>query len=79
MKIQIIKAMGCPSCAEVRKLIERIVKEENLKCTIEEIDILDHPELVQKYKIMTSPAIIIDGKLVLSGKPSLDELRAVLL
>ena len=53
--------------------------ENKLKFKIEEIDISKHPDLLQKYQIMVSPGIVIDGKLEFTGKPSEKRLKEKLL
>ena len=74
-KIQILKTPGCNSCARATVLIKKIKKERNLKFEIEELDITEHPDLLQKYQIMTSPGIVIDGVLVFTGIPSEKKLK----
>jgi len=74
-KVQILKTPGCSSCGQATLLIKKIKAEENLKFTIQELDITEHPELLQKYQIMTSPGIVIDGKLQFTGKPNEKKLR----
>lgn len=78
-KVQILKSVGCASCAQATTLIKKIKEEEKLKFEIEEIDIIEHPEMLQKYHIMTSPGIVIDGKLAFEGMPSEKKLRERLL
>lgn len=74
-KVQILKTPGCSSCAQATTLIKKIKEEEKLKFSIEELDITQHPELLQKYQIMVSPGIVIDGKLEFTGVPSKEKLR----
>ena len=74
-KVQILKTPGCSSCAQATVLIKKIKKKEKLKYDIEEVDITQHPDLLQKYQIMTSPGIVIDGKLAFTGMPSEKKLK----
>jgi len=78
-KVQILKTPGCSSCAQATTMIKRIKEEEKLKFKIEELDITEHPELLQKYQIMVSPGIVIDGKLEFTGIPSRKKLREKLI
>jgi len=78
-KIQILKTPGCGSCAKATIMINRIKEEEKLKFDVEEVDITKHPEMLQKYQIMTSPGIVIDGKLEFTGIPNEKKLREKLL
>ena len=78
-KIQILKTPGCSSCARALKLIAKIKEEAKLTFSIEELDLIEHPELVQKYQILTSPGIIIDGTLAFAGMPSEKKLKEKLM
>lgn len=78
-KVLILDTPGCASCTIAEQLIKQIKKEHNLKFKVEVKDITKHPELLQKYQILTAPGIVIDGKLAFTGKPSVKELRKKLL
>ena len=43
------------------------------------MDITEHPELALKYRLMATPAIVINGKLEFVGVPAEATLRARLL
>ena len=73
--VTILDTPGCASCEYAEELIKRIKKEEKLSFTITVKDITKHPEVLQKYPILTAPGIVIDGKLAISGKPGEKELR----
>ena len=77
-KILILDTPGCDSCKYAEELIARIKKEEKLQFQVEVKDITKHPEVLQKYQIMSAPGIVIDGKLKFTGKPSEKELRKAL-
>lgn len=74
-KVQILKTPGCSSCAQATVLINKIKKEGNLKITVKEIDITKNTDILRKYPIMSSPGIVIDGKLEFVGVPSEKELK----
>ena len=78
-KVQVIKTPGCSSCAKATKLLRKIKEDEKLDFRIEELDITQHPDLLQKYQIMTSPGIIIDGKLEFAGIPGEKKLKEKLM
>lgn len=58
----------CPTCAKVKKIIEEI-KPNFPELKFEEIDITSEQgqKMVQKYSIMSSPGIMIDGELFSTG------------
>lgn len=66
--IQFLTMVGCTNCAEVKKTFDEILPDfPGIK--VEEIDIAspEGQKLVQKYSIMASPGIVIDGKLFSTG------------
>ncbi|HDZ54105.1 MAG TPA: thioredoxin family protein [Candidatus Nealsonbacteria bacterium] len=67
-KLQFLTMSGCHNCAKVKKTIEEI-KLDFPSLEIEEVDITTPKgqEMVQKYSIMSSPGIIIDGELFSTG------------
>ncbi|HIH09996.1 MAG TPA: hypothetical protein HA254_04995 [Candidatus Diapherotrites archaeon] len=71
-RILILSTPGCSPCAAVKKMLERIAKEMPIE--LEEINVLGRPDLLEKYKFMAMPGIVIDGKLEFSGLPSEKEL-----
>ncbi len=71
-EVQILTTPGCGSCARVEKMLD----EMNVKYEV--VDITQHPEMLQKYQVMTAPGIVIDGKLEFTGVPKEEELRAKL-
>ena len=77
-KVLILDTPGCASCKYAEELIARIKKEGKIKIDVEVKDITQHPELLQKYQIMSAPGIVIDGKLEFTGKPSEKKLRKAL-
>lgn len=56
-------------------LLER-VKAQGAALTVTEVDITAHPEIVQQYGILATPAVAIDGRLEFSGVPTARQLRA---
>lgn len=74
-KLQFLTMPGCHICTEVKKILEEIkLNFPNLK--IEEIDMTTPKgqKLVQKYMIMTSPGIIINGEFFSTGAVSKEKL-----
>jgi len=74
IKIEFITAPICHECAKAK----RIIKEVMLKypeTQLEEIDVMTARgmELAQKYCIMASPAIIINGQLFSTGALSKED------
>ena len=65
MKITIIGS-GCPTCESLHKMVQAVVKENDIKAEVEYIK--DVTELINRG-IMGSPALLIDNKPVKVGLP----------
>ncbi|MEI8086537.1 MAG: thioredoxin family protein [Paludibacter sp.] len=75
MNIQVL-GTGCPKCKTLEKAVRDIVAQNNIDTTVSKVD--DIMEIM-KFNIMTTPALVIDGQVVVKGRvPSLDELKQIL-
>jgi len=74
MNIQVL-GTGCPKCKTLEKAVREIVAENNIDATVTKVD--DIMEIL-KFNVMTTPALVIDGKVVLKGRvPSMAELKEI--
>ena len=66
--LEILSSPGCYHCAEFKKYWESI-KDKFPEVEINEIDLISDKgqEMVQKYMIMASPGVIINGELFSTG------------
>lgn len=74
----IIKVLG-PGCANCKNL-ERVTREAvaalGIDATIEKVE--DYPTIVE-YGVMSTPALVVDERVVVSGRvPKVAEVRALL-
>jgi len=75
MNIQIL-GTGCPKCKSLENATREIVAQNNIEATITKVD--DIMEIM-KFNIITTPALVIDGKVVVKGRvPSMQELKEIL-
>lgn len=56
---------GCPRCKEVEKRTKEVVEELKIEANVEKITDL---KKIMEYKIMATPGLVINGKVVFSGK-----------
>jgi len=56
---------GCPNCIRLENMCGEIVAENNLDATIEKVSNIDE---FWKYGVMLTPALIVNGKLLVQGK-----------
>ncbi|MCF8233699.1 MAG: thioredoxin family protein [Bacteroidales bacterium] len=75
MEIKIL-GTGCPKCKTLEKLTRETVEKEGIEANItKENDIIK----IMEYGIMKTPGLVIDEKVVFSGRvPSAQELNALL-
>lgn len=75
MKIEVV-GPGCPRCITTENNVKEALKQLNKEAQIEHVT--DIAEFAKKG-VMFTPAVIIDGKIVTSGKiPSVDEIKKIL-
>jgi len=76
MKIIKILGTGCPNCKRTEAVVKTVVKELNVEANI--IKIEDIKEIME-YNVMSTPAIVINEKVVIKGRvPSFDEVKNIL-
>ena len=75
MEIKIL-GTGCPKCKALEKLTREVVEQNGIDATITKVeDIVE----IMKYGVMTTPALVVDGKVTIKGRiPSTDEIKRVL-
>ena len=75
MEIKIL-GTGCPKCAKLEKVTREVVSEMSIDATVTKVeDIMD----IMAFGVMTTPALVVDGKVVLKGRvPSAGEVKQLL-
>lgn len=75
MEIKVL-GTGCPKCKSLEKAIREIVAQNNIDATITKVeDIME----IMNFNVMTTPALVVDGKIVVKGRvPSNEELKELL-
>lgn len=70
IELLFITIPNCTQCAKAKKVIEKVWPDfPNMK--VEYIDVTQHPEILQQYRVLSAPGIVINGKLEYTG--GLDE------
>jgi small redox-active disulfide protein 2 len=71
-----ILGTGCAKCKTLEQLTREVISKNNLTATITKVeDIIE----IMKYNIMTTPALVVDEKVVMKGRiPSKDEILKLL-
>jgi len=74
MKIQ-VAGPGCPRCQMTEKNVFNACAELNLAADISHVT---ERKQIQELGVWTTPAVIVDGKIVVSGRiPSVPELKKI--
>lgn len=75
MEIKVL-GTGCAKCKKLEQMTRDMVAELGIDANIEkEEDIYK----IMQFGVMTTPAIVVDGEVVLKGKlPSTNELKEIL-
>jgi len=75
MKIEVL-GMGCPRCLSMEQNVRKALAELAVQANVEKVT--DIQAIVQKGALST-PALVIDGTLVLQGKnPTVEQLKELI-
>jgi small redox-active disulfide protein 2 len=71
-----ILGSGCVNCQKLEALAKKAVDELGLDAQV--LKVTEYPEIMS-YGVMSTPALVVDEKLVLAGRvPSYDEVVTIL-
>ena len=75
MEIKIL-GTGCPNCKTLEKIVRKVISENNIDAKITMVqDIM----AIMSYQVMTTPALVINEKVVVKGRvPKRDEILNLL-
>ena len=67
---------GCSNCKKLEVMTKELVSELNIDATVEKVEDIEE---IMRTGVMSTPALLADGKLVVSGYvPSRNELTKLL-
>ncbi len=76
-KVEIFSA-DCPLCRETVRLVEEADCCKNSEIVVHKCSGNECCQPAKDYKIRSVPSIVVDGKLAIEGRPSLQEIGNVL-
>ena len=72
MKIEVL-GMGCPKCMSMEQNVKKALSELAVQADVEKVT--DIQQIIQRG-VMSTPALVIDGTVVLQGKnPTVEQLK----
>ena len=75
MEIKIL-GTGCSKCKTLEEITRKVVKENGINATITKVENIVE---IMKFNIMTTPAMVVNEKVVSKGRiPSVDEIKRFL-
>lgn len=74
-RVQVLSTPGCAGCEQLKAMLRKVLADYPA-LEWEEIDLIDHPEVAERYRIMSVPALAIDGRLEFPSIPKEAALRA---
>jgi len=75
MEIKILGS-GCSKCKTLEKLTRDVVEKNGIDATVTKVEDIYQ---IMRYGVMTTPALVVDGKVVVKGRiPSFDEIKQLL-
>ena len=75
MEIKVL-GTGCSNCKTLEKAVTNVVAEMKINANVEKVEDIQQ---IMSYGVMRTPALVINGKVVLSGRiPSSKEIQEII-
>jgi len=75
MKISIL-GTGCAKCRQTAEVVRQAVTEVGVDATVYKVEEIRE---IMKFRVMRTPAVAIDDKVVISGRvPTIEEVKSFL-
>jgi small redox-active disulfide protein 2 len=76
MEIKILGS-GCAKCKTLEKMTRDVVAQNGIEATITKVEDIRE---IMKFGVMTTPALVVDGKVEIKGRiPSNEEIKQILI
>jgi small redox-active disulfide protein 2 len=75
MEIKVL-GPGCPRCKALEQAVMNVLAETDISADVTKVDDIMK---IMEYGVMHTPALVINGKVVLSGRvPAASEIKSIL-
>ncbi len=75
IELKILSTPGCAPCDAVERAAIKL-QQEFPGLRVEKIDLMEQPELAARFGVMTSPTVLVNGKVAFVGAVGEARLRA---
>ena len=76
-RVQLLTSSACLRCDEAKRIIVEVLRDFPL-IDWEEISLDERPDLVTEHRLISQPAVLIDGALAFKSVPTKQALRRTL-
>jgi thioredoxin 1 len=78
IRIRLVTTLGCSKCVAAKRALTETLERvrDEYRIDVQELDLLEHPEVAAEYGIWRTPALLINGELAFTGtvkEPALRE------
>jgi small redox-active disulfide protein 2 len=71
-----ILGTGCPKCDKLADIVQQVAKTSGIECEIIKVTGIEE---ILSFNILSTPALVIDGKLMVSGRiPKPEEIMHII-
>ena len=75
MKTIKILGTGCAKCKQTEAVVRETLAEINVSANIEKVEDI---EKIMEYDVMSTPALVVDGRVMIRGRvPTKEEVKAL--
>ncbi|MDY4732394.1 MAG: thioredoxin family protein [Prevotella sp.] len=75
-KVVKVLGPGCSKCKTTYKVVEKVISDNALDVSLVKVEDIEE---IMRYNIMSTPAIVVDGKVMMKGKvPTESEVKQML-
>ncbi len=81
IEVEILSTPGCVSCTAAKKTLEKLVekqKEQFPDLHWTDVDLTENDDYIMKYRVTSTPVVVVNGNVEFRGLPKEDELIATL-
>lgn len=79
MRVEIFHSPNCSACVAAHEELRTVARETVNNLEWHELNVLDRLDYAVELGVLTLPSIVIDGELVFTSMPTVNQLRAALI